>query len=534
MNKKPEPTSLVNVVGTADALLARQDFAGTIAYLKPFAAEPQTAPPPILMKLAEAYMKSGHSEEALPLLGSAYRRQPQDPDCAFLLGRAFIDCDLFDRALPLLKQALQSRPESYAVHWALADYHTMCERADLAVPHFEKAIELAANPVQKAALRKMLGDAYQSIDQQQHALACFESITEPEPIRIGARLRSLEIITREPTDPSAQELMRIAETTTNPGHRMGALLALVKVHDKAKDFDRAFELARSARSGLAITTHNARVLEEENKFRRDLYARDLYAATAPLTSDDDHIVLIAGMPRSGTTLMEQVLAAHPSAAGFGETTRFIRLSQAFQDNVGKLPDPRAAIIASAKKGELMARAKDNLAFLRSISDKPWVRAVEKTPMNFEAMGYMHLIHPKARFIHCRRHPADSFLSSYQNPLSQYHDYAYSQETYAERFLAKEQLMAHWKSLFPEQIIEIDYEEFVGDPERHVRAVLDFAGLPWDDSCMRFFERSATVRTLSKEQVRKSFYQSSKSRWVNYRSHLNPLFSKLESVGFSYP
>ncbi len=531
------PASAVRTAGelisAADGLIQKGDFKGAIDLLVPFAAPQQDTSALVLMKLAEALMRAEKPGDAIPFLDRAYRKDPANAECAFLFGRALLDASLFDRSLPLLNQALKADPDSYKVHWALADYHIFCDRADLAIPHYESAIANIENPVQKAALTLYLGVAHKIINQGDLALKCFDSVVEPETIRLSAVIQSFSLKKQAPDGPAALRLTEIVKTTRNPYHRNDALLALAKCHAAENNFDKAFSLCKEARSQFPIVNHKASALAQSATAKRRIFTKKLYDDTAALTSTDEHIILIAGMPRSGTTLLEQVLGAHSEAAGFGESTRFLRLAGAFQHHVSALPDPHAAILASAGRGELRQRAETNLQFLRSISDKPWSRAVEKTPMNYEAMGHVHLIHPRARFIVCRRHPADSFISSYENPLSAFHDYAYDQVTYAERFLDKEELVKYWKQVFPRQIIEVDYEKLVQSPEAEVRRILDFAGLPWEDGTMKFFERTTTVRTFSTQQVRSSFYSTSVGRWKNYEKHLKPLFDKLQSAGFVY-
>lgn len=526
-------TTLATLLSEADQLFEKEDFAGAAALLKPVAMKHKDVHPSLLLKLAEAMMKSNQTVPALPFLDRAYRQEPNNPDCLFLYGRALINCSVIDRALPLLLQALSANPDSYKVNWALGDYYVLAGRNDLAIPHFEKTLQKLTNPYQKGMLIWMLGNSHKQLNQHEKAKEYFSSIKEPVAIKEGAAIDAFDLYPDGPDSPRGQELLNIARHSKDTRRRSFALLELAKAHDRLKNYDQAFELCRQARDLVPAKVHNLATLKSENEARKRIFTPDLYAATESKTSHDEHIVLVCGMPRSGTTLLEQILGAHSKVATFGETTRFIRLATAFLKTAMGLTDPWPEIMKYADRGDFMLRAKDNLQFLRSTVPTNWDIAVEKTPTNYEAAGYMHFLHRGARFIICNRHPADSFISSYQNQLNEFHDYAVHQETYVERFMEKERICDYWKTIFPGQIFDIKYEELSTNPETNVRALLEFIGLPWEEQTMRFFERKSTVRTFSTQQVRQSFYSSSVGRWKNYEKHLTPLFKKLESEGFAY-
>jgi hypothetical protein len=175
-------------------------------------------------------------------------------------------------------------------------------------------------------------------------------------------------------------------------------------------------------------------------------------------------IFIVGMPRSGTTLTAQVIGAHPQCISIGETDRFNRYRQ----------DVPPAALARARAPRHHGRGKPAAAFAISpMNSRPSSvllqrvrrrRVVEKSPSNTDSLGFIHLVFPKARFVHCRRHPADNFVSAFQHNMNRGHDYAYDQSAYVERYLAQEEIMRYWKSCFPEQVFEMRYEEMVAQPK----------------------------------------------------------------------
>jgi Sulfotransferase family len=297
-------------------------------------------------------------------------------------------------------------------------------------------------------------------------------------------------------------------------------------------WDDAFNSWTASRRLIGIKKFSEEALKERQNKWKMFFSRTLFEATKPFAHSSSLPVFIVGMPRSATTLTEQIVSSHSKAYGVGELNRMGKLGAAMtRDYDG--PDHVARILENARKGELKARAEETLTLYRAIAPKQKQIIVEKTPFNFEALGYINLCFPNAKIIHTRRHPADNFISAFQNRMNSNHDYSYDQVTYVKRYLLQEQLMDYWKSLFPQQIFTLKYETLVAEPESTVRALLAFLGLDWEPQCLKFFERQTTVRTFSTEQVRSAIYTSSVERWRNYEKHLGPLFQTLKDANFEY-
>ncbi len=219
-------------------------------------------------------------------------------------------------------------------------------------------------------------------------------------------------------------------------------------------------------------------------------------------------VFIVGMPRSGSSLLEQVLASHPEVHGGGELLQI------------------RCLFESADAGSDDALAECVLARLRRASPSA-VRVVDKDLGNFLHLGLIHRTFPRARIIHCRRSPLDTCLSIYTRLFLGDFGFAYDLAELGRYYRDYQQLMTHWRSLLPsETFIEIDYENFVTNQEQQTRRLLEFLGLSWNDACMRFFETERPVRTSSFAQVRRPIYRSSVGRASALRSHLQPLVRAL--------
>lgn len=234
-------------------------------------------------------------------------------------------------------------------------------------------------------------------------------------------------------------------------------------------------------------------------------------------------VFIIGMPRSGTSLIEQVLASHADIFGAGELTIMQSLvSQLTATRKTPFPDFARALqpaqfreIGAAYTSQTQARATA-------------LRIIDKMPSNFLYAGLINLALPKARIIHVRRNAADTCLSCYTKIFSSPQQFAYDLQELGAFHQAYQKRMAYWRMVLPvSQFIEVDYEAFVTDMENQARRLIEFCGLAWDDACLRYFDTKRPVRTASAAQVRLPPYQSSIGRAQRYRKYLAPLFEALE-------
>jgi hypothetical protein len=217
------------------------------------------------------------------------------------------------------------------------------------------------------------------------------------------------------------------------------------------------------------------------------------------------------MPRSGSTLIEQILASHPDVHGGDERPDFPELLRGF-DGV----DYRA--LGTAYLGRSRALAPSA------------ARVTDKLPGNFLHAGAIHLALPKARIIHSRRDPADTCLSCFTKLFRSEQAYTYDLGELGRYFRAYARLMAHWRAVLPPSVfLEVDYERLVADPETQTRRLLAHCGLTWDPACLAFHQTQRDVRTASAVQVRRPIYHGSIGRWRRYGARLSPLLSELEEA-----
>jgi hypothetical protein len=227
-------------------------------------------------------------------------------------------------------------------------------------------------------------------------------------------------------------------------------------------------------------------------------------------------IFIVGMPRSGTTLIEQILASHPSVYGAGELPLMASLARKADQLLHAEPSPERALAALRQLGRDYLDQVWRLAPLAShISDK--------MPENFYFLALIHLMLPQAKIIHAMRAPLDTCFSCFSIFFRYGHEFSYDQQTLGRFYLGYEKLMRHWHQVLPAgRIVDVVYEDMVADHEREARRLLDALGLPWHAACLDFHTTERTVHTASVLQVRQPIYSSSVARWRRFAPYLAPL------------
>ncbi|MBE9554329.1 MAG: sulfotransferase [Proteobacteria bacterium] len=301
--------------------------------------------------------------------------------------------------------------------------------------------------------------------------------------------------------------------------------ALATRYEALKQHEEAFGhyILANARKREALEDRGVVYNREAEDARTDLMMQ-VYAGPevfeGPTGNDSEMPIFIVGMPRSGTTLTEQILASHPRMAGAGELTAIGNAIKRMRDTLGY---PRNPPTEKALKNI----AQLYLQRLREV-DAAALRVTDKMPGNFNHLGLITRIFPKARIIHCRRNPVDNCLSCFiQNFGAEGLAWSFDLEDAAHQYRDYHRLMAHWRAILPPgRMLEIDYEDTVANLEGQARKLVDFVGMEWDDSCLSFHENKRAVITASHDQVRRPIYNTSVGRWKKYGPRVTPLVDAL--------
>ena len=482
--------------------------------------------------VCEMYRRAGQLDKAATAGRAAVRLVPADLDAHYNLGLVYTDAHNYDKAVQSYRKALKINPQ-HGLSWNNlgAALEQLGDKSG-ALDAYEKAIAL--NP-QHAEAQNNAGAISSELGRLDEARMRFQAAIAARGDFVEAHynLSSLKTYTKD--DPHLALLERVySERQGLSDHaRIRYCFALGKALDDVGDFDRAFaaydEGNRVQHAILPMDEARADHLLERVMavFDKAFFEarRDVSAAR------DSHRtpIFIVGMPRSGTTLLEQILCSHASVHGAGELVELSNaVGRATGTDNGALFTERVAVLSA---DDLKKIGDDYLNDVWKLS--PQSRFItDKMPANFFYLGLIHLALPNAKIIHAMRDPMDSCFSCFSRLFNDTMDFAYDQGTLGRYYVRYMTLMRHWQKVLPQgTVLDMPYEDMVADTETNARRVLEFVGLPWDPNCLNFHENKRIVKTASVAQVRKPIYKSSVARWKHFARHLQPL---LELVKYYRP
>lgn len=529
----PQQKSLADFNQRAMALLHAKNRQNQVAdcqqLLRLYPKQPQAH-----FLMARAFVESNQKRLAFPYAEAAHTLEPDNAHYAFYLGYLYMDFKLHEFALPLFRKAAARHNGICQFQEALAECYQELGKGDVAIKYFRAALPIAPDEATRTRLLSKFAHTLVTSDLLDEAKDIVNQLLAGNDAAYLAGVRESALMTKSGVNSvEGERLIKVLQREDlSPAKRTDFLLALGRLYERDKNYETAFRCWWQARE--ISKTENWKVKDHATMLAevKQFYSADLFAALKEHGHSTTIPVFVVGMPRSGTTLTEQIIAAHPLASGVGELGRFEALDIAFRKDY---PAERRLerLLKNAKGGELRSRAEETLRIIDVIVEGKFDRIVEKTPHNFRNVGYLKLLFPNSKIIHCRRDPLDTFISSYQNNLNKHHGYAYDQVEYLKEYLYQEELMSYWKSMFPDDIMTLHYEHMVTAPDLWARNITDFIDLPWSDECLRFFEKGKTVRTFSSQQVRSPVHAGSVARWRRYEKQLSPILQALNASGFEY-
>jgi tetratricopeptide (TPR) repeat protein len=511
-----EPRAAEAHNGLGNALLALRHLAPAAAcYRRALELRPEATG--ALTNLASVLRDLGAIQESIVCCERALALAPDEAEAQRLLGNALFDLGRFDDAEHHYRRALELEPGYARGHATLAMLLRQIGRTRDAEVHCRRALALDAASAEALAL---LGEIEADQGDFEAAGRAFDQALQVDP-RLpegwAGRIRY-----RRMQQADREWIGRVRSLLDGPlpaRHHVILGHALGKFFDDVGDADEAFAHHRHAnemskRLGLP---HDRDQLAARTAHVLRTYDRAWLETLRGAGHGTERPVFVVGMPRSGTTLVEQILASHPSAFGAGELPYWHGATARFEATPSK-PDPR----------RLRDLADGYLELLHGKSPDA-TRMVDKMPANTWNLGLIHAALPRARIIHVQRHPLDTCLSIYFQVFSAAHGYACDLQDLAHYYEQYRRLMEHWRGLLPpESLLEVHYESLVEDPEGWTRRLVQFAGLDWDPACLQFHATRRVVQTASNWQVRQKINAASVGRWRSYRHLLGPLLRLVPS------
>jgi tetratricopeptide (TPR) repeat protein len=458
-------------------------------YKKALSLEPNH--PVALTGLGNALLAKGMAKEAIVIFRQLVRTSPDIADSPYSLGLALKSFGDIEGAAEQYKKSLQLRPDFVEAHLALGLTYEYLGQQSEAINIYRQAIKIrpsfSMSHCQLAQIKK-----HKSID---------DDIVAMENIYNSEKLNSYD--------------------------RMILGYGLGKAYEEIKSYDKAFAFFEEA-NNLKRATYEYSLSAENADLERikQFFTRSLFKRLANAGTNGEGAIFVLGMPRSGTSLVEHILASHSSVFGAGELPTL-------HDMLADHSKPPAPFIdyASLTKvvQDLEEMGRKYLTITRSLNKgKETKYIVDKMPHNFLHIGMIKLMLPEAKVVHCRRHPMDNCLSIYKNFFqNRGHFYAYNQKELGNYYQLYHKLMEHWHLVLPGFIHDICYEDLVADQEKQSRSLFEFCGIPWDSNSLTFHKTNRTVTTLSSSQVRRPIYKDSVKLWEKYGDRLKDLADALK-------
>jgi tetratricopeptide (TPR) repeat protein len=500
------------------------------------------------------------TDEAEAAYRKALELRPNDPHTLDNLALAVKDLDRLDEAADLLRRALviETRSDKFYVHYAtvlldqkkVEEAATACERAlaldpdnhdalnvmgrvafdrgdlNAALSHYRRA--LALKPDLADACNNM-GNVLKELGQLQEAEDAYLEALRLDPTAAGVYVNLADSRKFAPGDPhlAAMEALAAKPDGLSKSDRMQLDFGLGKAYADLRDHDRSFKhlLAGNAGKRAAIAYDEKASFALFDRIEA-VFTGELIKAKSGGGDLAKMPIFVLGMPRSGTTLVEQILASHPMVHGAGELPAFSDVVLAVHGADGRAvpyPDFMPALDAAALK-EIGARY---VAEVRKLAPSG-ERVTDKMPSNYYFAGLIRLALPNARVIHTMRDPVDTCISCFSKLFSAEQNHTYDLAELGRYYRRYAHLMQHWRAVLPEgSFLDVQYEEVVADLEAQARRIIAYCGLPWDDRCLSFHQTERPVRTASATQVRQPIYRSAVGRWRVYEKFLGPLLSEIE-------
>jgi predicted Zn-dependent protease len=471
------------------------------------------------MRYLAALLYSEHKslEDAEALLRRATQLAPDYLEVWMLLGSILLEAGRFLDAVPPLEQATQLAPESAEAWGRLAQGLARASRPEQAAEAYARAVGLNPNAallqMGYAHTLKTLGDQAAALQAYRAAIAA-----RPDFGEVYWSMANLKVFQFEQEEVAAMQA-QLQRDDLPEATRVHFCFALGKAWEDRGDYDRAWDFYHRGNEQqrmlveydpVETSTRQDRILEVFDRAFIEEHAGGGCPAPDP--------IFIVGLPRAGSTLVEQILASHSQVEGTSELPILAKMATTIgRYRPDKMQYPEAA--RDLRRLDWRAYGEQYLEQAASyrMTDAPFF--TDKLPNNFPHVGLLALILPNAKVINARRHPIDSCLGAYKQLFAMGQNFTYDVMELAEYYRQYHKVMKHWQEALPGKVLEVHYEDTVTDFEAQVRRILEHCGLPFEESCLRFYDNQRAVKTASSEQVRQPIYRHALGKWRRYERHL---------------
>lgn len=472
----------------------------------------------IWYELGRCFEQQRETDQAIRCFQKAIELKPDQVNHYLYLGKAYYESEQYEPAEQALKKADELNPNTGNILEQLGILYY--KKGDDARFHeyFERAISLDSNNHHHYHNYGVCHFQAGDIDK---AKPLFEKSIEVAPGFAQGYYNYSQVKKFKAKDPAikaVEELLSNARMSIPD--QVECHFALAKMYDDCKQYDNAFDHAETG-NNLKAFPYNK---EKEHQFIEDLktiFNQDFIQTLRQHGNTSDQPMFIVGMPRSGTTLAEQILGSHEDVGPRGELSAMIDITKSLKDTAS--PDTIYPNLMKKANPTLIGQMSDYyLDQIRQHVDPSIKRITDKMPYNAFHLGMVAVLFPNAKIIHCERNPLDTILSIFFQNFRFLQKCGSTLDSMADFYQGYKSVMTHWKTIFPESIFTLNYEDLVKQPEPTIRNLIEFCELPWQESCLKAHKQKSSVKTASIWQVRQPIYTSSVEKWKNYEKHLESI------------
>ncbi|MBE9525220.1 MAG: tetratricopeptide repeat protein [Chloroflexi bacterium] len=531
-------------------------------YQKTFAKQPDNSN--AVYSAATLYQKMGNYEQAKELYNIVIRLQPDHVGAIYGVASIMQISGQYQDAISLYEKCIEKSREFLEAYMGMSACYVALGLQNNAIVECEKALEIKPDHVD-ALISSAI--SLMTLAEEKKALANAKRAVEIEPnnidakallstiyIHFGDKDKAYDVISDEYRKGRIdnvnlalafsgvskhvnmqQEAIDILERVLDDKgislkSKINIHFSLGKQYDSLGIYNKAFE---NYQIGATLKNPEFDKANHEIGISSTLkfFSKD-YMKDAPRSScDSDKPVFIVGMPRSGTSLVEQILASHSRICGAGELPEIIKMTIAMESLLGT-SKPYPECLEEITVEYLDGLAEHYISHIESLVDDETSRVIDKMPGNFMNLGLIEMLFPNARIIHCMRNPLDTCLSAYFQDFSRSHPYSYDLSNLALYYNNYRKVMDHWRSVIKLPIIDVHYEDVVSNQEDMSRKLIEFCGLEWEPNCLEFHKTDRFVGTASYDQVRQPIYKKSMQRWKKYEDKISQLIDGIDPIYLS--
>ncbi len=443
------------------------------------------------------------------------------------LGKLLHDDDRLEEAIKYFRLAIEMEPDNARYHNLLADVLAPAALTYEAIEAHQKAIEL--NPNFTAAWLG-LGHTLKTVGRLEESIEAYRQCSSLEPNMGMVQWSMANLKTYKFTDEEIVEMeTKVADENIKGESEVNFLFALAKAYEDRKDYEKAWQFYDQGNSSRRMQeVYDPVETELANDSSIRVFNKEFLEKNTGIGFSDPSVIFVVGLPRSGSTLIEQILASHSLVEGTSELPYVSRVTRSLSRNrADGINYPESVRELGHKHLSALGEEYINFSKMHRTEGTPFF--IDKNPNNFPAIGLIHMMLPNAKIIDARRHPMDACFSGYRQLFAKGQPFTYDLTDIGEYYLQYQRMMDHWHEVLPGQVLTVQYEEVVTDFETQVRRILEYCNLPFEESCLNFYDTDRPIRTPSSEQVRQPIYTQSLHRWRLYEQHLDELKEVLDSI-----